>query len=228
MTALNNTAVLVADIYDPDGRPVDWIFFGWLEPSTESIKITDPMSGTWRVDVWPIFADGSTKEYYSGSYDVLSKDTSWINTPQDLFIPAMSQEVFTSTLTPTGDASGDYTGGITVSGSGMNIEIPVAVSVGESITYPGNFIGDDANNAWRYYIVDVNSDYLNTSIEWDNVHNDLDLFIFDPSGAATASSTRSDTVQEAVTIPDPVSGTWTIGIYGHSITDIQQFLGTVC
>lgn len=228
MTALNNTAVLVADIFNPDGMWTDSVWFGLWEPSTASTKINEPASGTWKVEVWPVYAETSTTEYYRGSYDVLSKNTSWItSSPESLVIQAKSQGRFTSTLTPPADANGDYTGKLTISGSGEVLKVPVSVSAGQSVTYPGNFTGDIRNKAWRYYNVNVESSQLNAIIAWDNIDNDIDLFAFDPYGVAVASSTRTNTTNETVNVPNPTAGTWTIGVYGYNVKGIQQFWGTV-
>lgn len=228
MTALNNTAVLVADIFNPDGMWTDSIWFGLWEPSTASTKIYEPVSGTWRVDIWPIYAETSTTEYYRGSYDVLSKNTSWItSSPESLVIQAKSQGRFTSTLTPPADANGDYTGKLTISGNGEVLKVPVSVSAGQSVTYPGNFTGDIRNKAWRYYSVNLNSDHLNAIITWDNIYNDIDLFAFDPSGKAVASSVQTNTREESVNVSNPVAGTWTVGVYGYDVIDVQRFSGTV-
>jgi hypothetical protein len=183
MKALNNTAVLAAYIYDPKGMWAESVWFGLWEPSTVSVKIKDPVPGAWRVEVWPVFSETATTEYYTGDYDVVSKDTSWIvNNPETLFIQAMAQGRFTSTLMPPANANGDYAGELKASGSGEVLKVPVSASIGQSVTYPGSFTGDLRNRAWRYYNVNINSGYLNASITWDDINNDLDLFAFDPSG----------------------------------------------
>lgn len=227
MTALNDTAVLVADIIAPNGMYFDWMFFGFEEPSTSSITIMDPMPGTWEVMVFPIFALNDTTEHYIGVYDVKTRDTSWIeNDPEELFIPGMTEKVFSSTLTPPDEANGDYTGELIVSSGEEIVEIPLSVSVGLSIQYPGTFEGEISNKEWRYYSMDVNSQMLGINIKWDNINSDLDMFIYDPSGEVVASSVNSDTIHETVTIQDPEAGTWIAGIYGYNVEDIQQFCGT--
>jgi serine protease AprX len=227
MTALNDTAVLVADIIAPNGMYFDWMYFGFEEPSTSSIMIMDPMPGTWEVMVYPVYALHDTTEHYIGVYDVKTRDTSWIeNDPEELFVPGMTEKVFTSTLTPPDEANGDYTGELIVSSGEEVVEIPLSVSVGLSIQYPGPFEGEISNKEWRYYSMDVNSQMLEINIKWDNINSDLDMVIYDPSGEVVASSVNSDTVHETVTIQDPEAGTWIAGIYGYNVEDIQQFYGT--
>ncbi len=228
MRALNNTAYLVACILDPNGM---WVYcegFGLWALPTFSIKVEDPLPGTWSVEVQAIYAETNTTEHYTGSYDVVSKDTSWIvSSPEAMFIPAAAQKGFTSTLTPPTNANGDYTGEITVYGGLEILKIPVSTSVGQSIPYPGDFTGDIKNKAWKYYNLDVNSSWLNASLGWDNINNDLDLFAFDPTGTIVASSTQTNTTNETVNISNPASGKWTIGVYGYEVTGVQQFWGTV-
>ena len=227
MTALNDTAVLVADIIGPNGMYFDWMYFGFEEPSTSSIMIIDPMPGTWEVIIYTVYALNDTTEHYIGVYDVKTRDTSWIeNDPEELFIPGMTEKVFSSTLTPSDEANGNYTGELIVSSGEEIVEIPLSISVGQSIQYPGPFEGEISNKEWRYYSMDVNSQILEINIMWDNINSDLDMFIYDPSGEVVASSVKSDTVHEAVTIQDPEAGTWIAGIYGYNVEDIQQFYGT--
>ena len=227
MTALNNSAVLGADIFDPDGRWVDWVIFGLWEPSTASVNIEDPKSGTWSVEVWPLAAEASTTEHYLGTYDVMSKNTSLlVNDPESFFVPADTQEVFSSMFSSPG-ANGDYTGEITVSGNMEVINIPVSVSIGDEVTNPGDFMNTVSNKCWRYYLVDVTSGQLNAILTWDNPDSDIDLFAFDPSGVSVASSTQSGTLSETLNVANAVPGTWTIGVYGYSVSGVQPFSGTV-
>jgi len=226
MTALNDTALLAADIIAPNGMYFDWMIFGFEEPSTTSITIMDPMPGTWEVMVCPLFALNETTEHYTGVYDVKTEDTSWIeNNPEELIVPGMAQKVFASMLTPSDEANGDYTGELIVSSGDEFVEIPISVSVGQSIQYPGPFEGEISNKEWRYYSMDVDSQMLGINITWDNINSDLDMFIYDPSEKVMASSVKSDTVYETVMIQDPEPGIWTAVIYGYSVKDIQQFHG---
>ncbi len=227
MTALNNSALLGADIFDPDGWWVDWVIFGLWEPSTASVNIEDPKSGTWRVEVWPLAAEESTTEHYLGAYDVMSKNTSLlVNDPESFFVPANTQEVFSSMFSSPG-ANGDYTGKITISGNMEVINIPVSVSIGDEVTNPGDFTNTVSNKCWRYYLVDVTSGQLNATLTWENVDSDIDLFAFDPSGVSVASSTQSGTLGETLNVTYAVPGTWTIGVYGYSVSGVQPFSGTV-
>ncbi len=228
MTALNNTAALDAAIYDPNGNWYAWLSFGLWGSLTASTRISDPMPGTWRVEVMPWYAETNTTEYYSGNYDVMSKNTSWIvSNPKALLIRANSQGRFTSVLKPPANANGDYAGELTVSGGGEILKIPVSVSAGQNVKYPGKFTDDIKNKAWRYYNVNINSGHLNASVSWDNIANDLDMFVYDPSGNAVSSSTQTNTTEESVSISNPVAGTWTIGVYGYKVAGVQQFSGIV-
>jgi len=228
MMALNDTAVLAADIYDPNGKYIDWLIFGFEVPSTDSITIMDPIPGTWTVEVFALFAENDTTEHYTGVYDVKSEDASWIvNEPGSLFIPGMSETDFTSILTPADEANGDYTGKLYVSCGDDIIDIPISVSVSENVPYPGNFTDGVRNKAYGYYSMDVNSDNFVVNITWDNMNNDLDLFMFDPSGTIVASSTQSNSVYETIEITDPDAGMWTVGVFGYRVDGIQQFTGIV-
>jgi len=227
MTALNNTALLGADIIDPDGWYVDWMYFGFWEPSTVSINIDDPKAGIWSVKVWPLIAETGTTEHYTGTYGIMSKDTSLLgNDPESFFVPGNSQQVFMSTLTSP-EANGDYTGEITISSNPEVINVPVSVRIGKEIPIPGNFTSNIMNQQWRYYLVDVDSGQLNATLVWDNVENDLDIFAFDPSGLSVASSTQGNTMNETINISDAVPGTWTFGVYGYSVRGVQAFSGTI-
>jgi hypothetical protein len=227
MTALNNSAVLVADIFDPDGWWVDDVIFGLQEPSTASANIEYPKSGTWRVEVWALSAEANTTEHYLGTYDVMSENTSLlVNDPESFFVQANSQEVFSSMFTSP-EANGDYMGKITISGNMEVIDTLVSVSIGDEVTNPGDFMNTVRNNCWRYYLVDVTSGQLNATLTWDNVDSNIDLFAFDPSGVSVASSNQSGTLSETLNVTDAVPGTWTIGVYGYNISGVQPFSGTV-
>jgi hypothetical protein len=107
------------------------------------------------------------------------------------------------------------------------INIPVSVSMGDEVTNPGDFMNTVSNKCWRYYLVDVTSGQLNATLTWDNVNSDIDLFAFDPSGVSVASSTQSGTSSETLNVANAVPGTWTIGVYGYSVSGVQPFSGTV-
>ncbi|MBU3965839.1 MAG: S8 family serine peptidase [Euryarchaeota archaeon] len=228
LNALDNLGYIYAYIYDPNGMWVNGIDAGYWAPQSNSVKIKDPIPGTWRADVTMGYAEVDTTEHYRGDYAIVSKNTEWItNEPDSLLIPGSSSMHFSSTMTPPEDANGYYTGELTVSADGLLIKVPISVNVGKNIAYPGDFTGEIQNKAWRYYTTNINADHLNVNINWDNIDSDLDLFVFDPSGKSVASSTQSNTVNEFVNISNPVAGKWTIGVYGYKITGNQYFTGTL-
>ncbi|MCZ7356625.1 MAG: S8 family serine peptidase [Candidatus Methanoperedens sp.] len=227
LTALDNLGYIFADIYDPNGMWVNGVSAGLFAPQSSSVKIKDPIPGTWRANVTMGFAEGDATEHYRGDYAVVSKNTEWItNEPNSLFIPGSSSKHFASHLAPPGDVNGYYTGELSVSASdGQTIKVPISVNVGTNIAYPGDFAGEIQKKAWRYYNTNINSNHLNVNISWDNITSDLDLFLFDPSGKTAASSTQSNTVTEALNVSNPATGTWTIGVYGYNMTGNQNFTG---
>lgn len=225
LTTLDKKGYLFALVYDPRGMLVSTIETAL--PSG-SVKINDPMPGKWSVNVNLNYAPKNTLENYRGDYAVTSKNTVWItHNPDSLLIQGLSNRNFVSTLELPADANGYYTGELTVSGDNEYLKVPISVNAGQNIAEPGDFNSKIRNKEWRYYNSNVNSDHLNVSIGWNNTRNDLDLFVFDPSGKSIASSTRSNSVNEAVSIPDPVAGTWLIGVYGYNVTGNPQFKGTL-
>ena len=226
LTTLDNKGYLLATIYDPRGMLVSTI--DTVLPSG-SVTINDPMPGKWSVNVFMnYYVPKKTLENYRGDYAVISKNTVWItHNPDSLLIQGLSNRNFVSTLELPADANGYYTGEMTVSGDKEYLKVPISVNVGQNIAQPGDFNSRIRNKEWRYYFRNINSHHLNVSIGWNNTRNDLDLFVFDPSGKSVASSTRSNSVNETVSIPDPGEGTWLIGVYGYNITGNPPFTGTL-
>ena len=225
LTALDNKGPITASIYDPAG-----ISAGIVEAALipGSLKINDPMPGTWKAIIRMRYTPINTTEHYLGEYAVVSKNTVWItNKPDTVLIRGLSGKEFISTLTIPADANGYYTGKLTISGNKEQLTVPISVNAGQNIAPPGDFDGKIRNKEWRYYKSNVNSGHLNVSIGWNNTYNDLDLFVFDPSGKSVASSTRSNSINEAVSITDPVAGAWMIGVYGYNVTGNPQFIGTL-
>ncbi len=228
LNALDNNGYIYASIYDPNGMWVNSLSAGYWEPSSASFKIKDPIPGTWKAEIQIVYAPNDTTEHYRGDYAIVSKSMDWItNKPDTLFILGSSNSKFISTLTPPGDANGYYTGELTVSADGELLKVPISMNVGKNISYPGDFSGEIQNKAWRYYNTNINSNQFNVNINLDNIESDLDLFVFDPSGKTVASSTQSNTISEAVNVSSPVSGTWTIGVYGYKVAGNQDFTGTL-
>jgi serine protease AprX len=225
LTTLDNKDYISASIYDPRGMLASNIEAGI---SSGSVKINDPMPGEWSVNVNMGYAPKNSRENYRGDYAVISKNTVWITSkPDTLLIQGFSSKKFSSTLALPADANGYYTGELTVSGDNEYLKVPISVNAGQNIVQPGDFGSKIRNEEWRYYNSNVNSDHLNVSIGWNNTCNDLDLFVFDPSGKSVASSTRSNSVNEEVSIPNPVAGVWIIGVYGYNVTGNPRFTGTL-
>lgn len=67
--------------------------------------------------------------------------------------------------------------------------------------------------------------YIDAAIWWPESatggHNDLDLYVLDPSGVIRASSTSSGSVFEKGRAPGGSAGTWTLRIVGYSVTGSQ-------
>ncbi len=59
------------------------------------------------------------------------------------------------------------------------------------------------------------------SINWENAENDLDVFVFDPSGQRAGWS-LGVTNHEAVTINQPVGGDWRLDVYPFSMSDPEE------
>ncbi len=225
LTALDKKGEISAWIYDPGGMLASNIVAG---KSSGSVKINDPMPGKWSVNVNLDFAPKDTLENYRGDYAVISKNTVWItNKPESLLILGLSNRIFVSTLALPADANGYYTGEMTVSGDNEYLKVPISVNAVQNIVQPGDFGSKIRNKEWRYYNSNINSDHLDVSIGWNNTRDDLDLFVFDPSGKSVASSTGSNSKNEAVSIPNPVAGTWLIGVYGYNITGNPRFTGSL-
>ncbi len=227
LTALNNSAIIFADLIDPNGMYVTSVAAGSWQPASVSVKIKDPIAGTWKAIVMMGFAMDNITEYYRGDYNVFFKDNTWIKTvPSSLFVSGSARKDFSSTMTVPEDANGYYTGEISLSENGEKLKIPISINVGNSVSYPGDFRGEIKNKEWKYYNTEINSSQLNVSITWTNA-NDLDLFLMDPNGLTEASSTQTDSKEESVSIKNPEAGIWTIGVFGYNVTGLEEFAGTV-
>lgn len=225
LTALDNKGSITASIYDPAGIPAGNVEAALIPGS---LKINDPMPGKWKALVRMRYTPINTTERYRGEYAVVSKNTVWItNKPETVLIRGLSSKEFISTLTLPADANGYYTGKLTISGNKEQLTVPISINAGQNIALSGDFDGKIRNKEWRYYKSNVNSDHLNVSIGWNNSFNDLDLFVFDPSGNSVASSTRANSTNEDIIIPNPVAGEWIVGVYGYNITGNSHFTGTL-
>lgn len=225
LTTLDKKGAISASIYDPGGMLVNSVDAALR---SGSLKINDPMPGKWKAIVRMRYTPINTTEHYRGDYDVVSKNTIWItNKPDTLLIRGLSNKEFISTMKLPADANGYYTGELTVSGEKEHLKVPISVNVFQNIAKPGDFSGKIRNKEWRYYNSNVNAEILNVSIGWNNSRNDMDLFVFDPTGKSVASSTRSNSKNEAVSIPNPVAGAWMIGVYGYNVTGNPHFTGTL-
>lgn len=60
---------------------------------------------------------------------------------------------------------------------------------------------------------------LRISIDWGNPAMDLDLYVYDPNGNLVASSATLN-MPEAVAIPNPQAGTWTVVVEGYLNTPV--------
>jgi hypothetical protein len=73
--------------------------------------------------------------------------------------------------------------------------------------------------------VDYPQQYIDASIWWPESaaggHNDLDLYVIDPSGTVEASSTSVGSVFEKTRATGGYAGTWTLRIVGSSVTGSQ-------
>ncbi len=73
--------------------------------------------------------------------------------------------------------------------------------------------------------VDYPQQYIDAAIWWPESatggHNDLDLYVLDPSGTVEASSTSIGSVFEKTRASGGYAGTWTLRIVGSSVTGSQ-------
>ncbi|ACO47893.1 S8 family serine peptidase [Deinococcus deserti] len=63
--------------------------------------------------------------------------------------------------------------------------------------------------------VPAGSSALRVATEWGNAVYDLDLYVYDPAGQLMASSAQGVSTGEAVTVSNPVAGTWTVELRGY-------------
>jgi len=78
---------------------------------------------------------------------------------------------------------------------------------------------------WDIYAwpVPAGTEMFRAAILWDEFDNDLDLYVYDPTGALAASSTRIDTLTEEVGILFPIEGTWYVAIHGYYVVGVQAY-----
>jgi serine protease AprX len=60
---------------------------------------------------------------------------------------------------------------------------------------------------------------LRIGIDWGNPALDLDLYVYDPNGNLVASSATLN-MPEAVAIPSPQAGSWTVVVEGYLNTPV--------
>lgn len=79
------------------------------------------------------------------------------------------------------------------------------------------------NNDWDYepFTVDAGDSCINAAIWWGEGvtwHNDIDLYLYDPSGTQRHHSVMVDSVFETVELHSNLTpGTWEIGIHGYGV-----------
>lgn len=121
--------------------------------------------------------------------------------------------------------------------------VPVAVTVPMTIGVPakgaidvGHETYSSMEGDWVYYVIDVpaHSEALTAVLSWTDWNTDIDLYLIDPAGSTVDASmtpylgggfyvmwaTSTGTTTQVVSVPDPVSGIWMIGLH-------DTFLGKV-
>lgn len=89
-----------------------------------------------------------------------------------------------------------------------------------------NSISVDNHN----FTVDANAILAEVTITWDNPVNDMDLFVYDPTGASAGASQNVQALtlegKEGVSVSSPVAGTWKATAKGW-LNAPQDYQGTV-
>jgi serine protease AprX len=90
--------------------------------------------------------------------------------------------------------------------------------VGTSVCLP--LVGCAIENEHRYTLsVPSGLSALRIGIDWGNPALDLDLYVYDPNGNLVASSATLN-MPEAVAIPNPQAGSWTVVVEGYLNTPV--------
>jgi subtilisin family serine protease len=143
----------------------------------------------------------------------------WITLPANLTVPAGGTASFDAVMDLPGDAMGAYEGSIRVDDGIEGIIIPVSVNVVWNDANIGCITGSVDEDCgeylycgdWVYYTLDVPvTTNLNLRLDWTNLNNDLDLWLFNPDGTLTNTSFYDK--PEMITVDNPLAGYWTVAI----------------
>jgi subtilisin family serine protease len=204
----NGWRTYTADVDAPDGYEVT------VSPS--SFRLKSGQSATFEVTVTNVSAAIGSWEYGSltwndktGNYSVYSPiavKASLFSAPDTI---GETGEVGTTSF----DVSFGYTGDYTAAGHGLE---PATVTQDNVVQDPDQTFDPTDGYSNEHQFTRSGAAYFKVRIPPEAVANsdiDLDVFVYDPSGAQVATSTSGGT-DETIEITNPADGTWSVFVHG--------------
>src|SRR6266576_4624598 len=88
--------------------------------------------------------------------------------------------------------------------------VPVAAQAGTKV-FTGSV--DAAGASWKAFLVDVTApSAISASLDWTTTSANLNLFLYDPTGAQVAMTTSTTKRPETITYNAQQSGSWKLGV----------------
>jgi len=147
--------------------------------------------------------------WHGGGYQV----TSPIAVKASLFSAPDTLEATGQTGATSFDVTFGYTGDYTAAGHGLE---PATVTQDNVVQDPDQSFDPDDGYSNEHQFALTGAAYFKVRIPPEAVDDpdiDLDVFVYDPSGALVATSTSGGT-DETIEILDPVDGTWSVYVHG--------------
>ena len=153
---------------------------------------------------------------------------SYFTLPATTTVPASSEEeVPISLYVPVGSSPSTY--GTTLKATtdlGYELRLPIAVTVplfDDGVIYgttDDKELGTDVGDMIAYKIVSHNADSVTLNLSWDDAGDDLDLFLFAPSGESLDSSESGVGVSEFISWPDANLSEYWVAVYTYDLNGV--------
>jgi hypothetical protein len=85
----------------------------------------------------------------------------------------------------------------------------------------GGSTKDWGQSIYHFDVTEGNTE-LNAEVNWDNVRNDMDLYLVDPNGKLADYSIAWRSTREEVSVKDPIPGKWMLYVEGFRIREEPQ------
>ncbi|MBK7915189.1 MAG: S8 family serine peptidase [Chloroflexi bacterium] len=190
------------------------------------VKITSPVA-------WYFYGDSRYYDAWNGTSMAAPQVTGGVAQfldayPQYIGWPEVVKAAFIASATDVGGADTDHYG------RGMlNTFHAIYDQSGISdITFWTNSLAATGNSNDHYFTVPAGFDEVRVVLTWadpvdgtgtDNVINDLDVKVYDGSGAQVGSSVTSDDTVEYVKVTSGVPGAWRIRVEAYSLLSPQPY-----